>query len=210
MHAFREFTKRKTKKVKKYSKFGESQSIINRKIRLEEMRLVMNVKDQRTLSPNFYEKVVQKFGGYGTPHTHTTEYPDENPEKVFKEKLLGLSGKDKQALDIGCADGRFTLSIAPYFKKIIAIDLSKGMLEAAKRLQKEKGVKNVSFQKQDAQHTTSPDAFFDVVYSRRGPSDFKESYRLLKIGEYFVEIGIGEKDCQEIKQIFGRGQGFGD
>jgi ubiquinone/menaquinone biosynthesis C-methylase UbiE len=162
------------------------------------------------MSSDFYDKVAKKFGGYYTPDKHTTEYPDEEPEKVFKEKLLELSGKDKIALDVGCADGRFTLSIAPYFKKIIAIDLSGWMLETAKKLQKEKRIENVSFEEQDAHHTTFPDASFDVVYSRRGPSDFMESYRLLKQGGYFVEIDIGEKDCQEIKEIFGRGQGFGE
>ena len=56
-----------------------------------------------------------------------------------------MSGKEKLILDSGCADGRFTLSIAPHFKKIIAIDLSKDMLNAAKKLQKDKGVSNVDF-----------------------------------------------------------------
>lgn len=73
------------------------------------------------MSNNFYDKVAKKFGGYHTPSKHTTEYPNGEPEKVFKDKLLELSGKDKIALDTGCADGRFTLSIAPCFKKIVAI-----------------------------------------------------------------------------------------
>lgn len=81
---------------------------------------------------------------------------------------------------------------------------------AARKLQKEKGIKNVSFEKQDAYHTTSPNEIFDVVYSRRGPSGFKEIYRLLKPGGYFIEISIGEQDCKRLKEIFGRGQDFGD
>ena len=162
------------------------------------------------MSINFYDKVAQKFGGYHTGDKHTAEYLGGDPEKVFKEKLSELSGKDKIALDVGCADGCFTLSIAPHFQKIIAIDLSIGMLEAARKFQKEKGVKNVNFGEQDAHHTTYLDSTFDVVYSRRGPSNFREAYRLLKSGGYFIEIDIGEKDCQEIKETFGRGQGFGE
>lgn len=161
------------------------------------------------MSKNFYDKVAKQFGGYHTPHKHTTEYPSGEPEKVFKKKLIELSSKNKIALDVGCADGRFTLSIAPYFQKIIAIDLSKKMLEAAKRLQGEEGITNVSFEEQNAHRTTYQNNSFNIVYSRRGPSSFPESYRLLKPGGYFIEIDIGEKDCQEIKEIFGRGQDFG-
>ena len=161
------------------------------------------------MSNNFYDKVAKKFGGYHTPSRHTTEYPNDDPEKIFKEKLLELSSKDKKALDVGCADGRFTFSVAPYFKKIIAIDVSEEMLKSAKKLQEKQKVTNVSFEKQDAFHTTYDDSSFDLIYNRRGPDNYAESYRLLKRGCFLVQIDIGEKDCQEIKEIFGRGQGFG-
>lgn len=159
---------------------------------------------------NFYDKVAKKFGGYQTGAKYTTFYPNGEPEKVFKKKLLELSGKEKIALDVGCADGRFTLSIAPYFQQVIAIDMSKGMLESAKKLQEEKAIANVSFEEQNANKMTYSGGTFDVVYSRRGPTPFSKFYRLLKLNGYFVGIDIGEKDCQEIKEIFGRGQGFGE
>lgn len=162
------------------------------------------------MKDNFYDKVAKKFGSYHTPHKHITEYPNGEPEKVFKDRLLELSGKNKTVLDVGCADGWFTLSVAPYFQKIIAIDLSREMLKAANKLQKKLDITNVSFKEQDAHHTTYLNNSFDIIYSRRGPSDFAESYRLLKPNGYFIEIDIGEKDCQEIKEIFGRGQGFGE
>lgn len=165
---------------------------------------------KKTEGHQFYNKVARKFGNYHSGARYTSEYETQNPEAVFKEKLLSFSGKDKTVLDVGCADGRFTLSIAPHFSKIVAIDLSEGMLKAAKGLQKEKGVENVSFEKQDAGHTTYLDESFDIVYSRRGPSSFREIYRLLKPGGFFVEIEIGEEDCRKLKEVFGRGQDFGD
>lgn len=160
------------------------------------------------MTTNFYDKVAKKFGNYHTDAKYTKEYPGSDPEKVFKEKLLELSGKNKIALDVGCADGRFTLSVAPFFQKIIAIDLSAGMLEAAEKLQQEKMVENVSFEEQNASKTTFTDGAFDLIYSRRGPTPFSEFYRLLKSGGCFIGINIGEKDCQAIKEIFGRGQGY--
>ena len=51
------------------------------------------------MTSNFYNKVARKFGNYHTDARYTQEYPDNNPEEVFKEKLLSVSGKDKLALD---------------------------------------------------------------------------------------------------------------
>ena len=116
---------------------------------------------------NFYDKVAKKFGQYHTGVKYSKECPAGDPEEVFKKNLLELSGKAKIALDTGCADGRFTLSIAPHFKKVIAIDLSKGMLKAAKKLQKDKGMSNVDFKYMDAHRIEYPDKTFDVIYNRR-------------------------------------------
>lgn len=162
------------------------------------------------MADNFYDKVARKFGDYHTAHyQNVMECSNGEPEKVFKEKLLEVSGKNRTALDLGCADGYFTLLMAPYFKKIMAIDLSSGMLKAAKKLQDEKGVRNVVFETQDAFKTNYKDRKFEVIYSRRGPTPFTEAFRVLKPEGYFVEIDIGEQDCRAIKEVFGRGQNFG-
>ena len=53
------------------------------------------------MSQDFYDKVAKKFGGYGYGNGHKpiykSEYPAGNPEKIFKEKILELSSKDKIA-----------------------------------------------------------------------------------------------------------------
>ena len=165
------------------------------------------------MGTNFYDKVAKKFGGYGygngTKPKYVNEYLTGDPEKVFKEKLLELSSKNKIALDIGCADGKFTLSIALSFQKVYGIDISKVNLDIAKSHSGDERTKNVEYSFQNANHTLFKDSFFDIAYCRRGPSVFPEIYRLLKTLGYFVEIKIGKKDCQEIKEIFGRGQDFG-
>ena len=158
----------------------------------------------------FYNKVAAKFGGYKSGAIRTENFFDGNPEEIFLDQLISYAWSDKTALDIGCADGRFTLKIAPHFKQIVAIDVSEQMLEAAKRIQAEKKISNVSFQKADATKTPFDDGHFDVIYSRRGPTPYEEIHRVLKWEGCFIGIRIGEKDAKELKEIFGRGQNFGD
>ena len=165
------------------------------------------------MAQNFYDKAAKKFGGYGYGNgakpRYKSEYPAGDPEKVFKEKLLDLSSKDKTALDIGCADGKFTLSIAPYFKKVYGIDISKENLNIANSHRADERSKNVEYSFQNARHTSFENSFFDTAYCRRGPTFYKEYHRVLKAGGHYLEIGIGEMDTVELKKIFCRGQGFG-
>lgn len=165
------------------------------------------------MDSNFYDKIAIKFGGYGYGNSkkavYKSEYPAGEPEKIFKEQLLGLSSKNKIALDIGCADGKFTLSITPHFKKVFGIDTSKVNLDIAISKNKDERSKNVEYSLQNASHTSFEDSFFDIAYCRRGPSYYKEYYRILKTKGYYLEIGIGEEDTIELKKTFGRGQDYG-
>ncbi len=160
-------------------------------------------------SNNFYDEVTKKYGTYGVFDNNVVrEYPKENPEDVFKRMLLDNNDTDRIALDLGCGDGRFTLSIASHFKKIFAIDTSRMLLAAALRLRKEEAIRNIIFKFQDAVSTTYTDNFFDIVYSRRGPNPLQEVRRVLKLEGFFIGIEIAELDCKEIKTIFGRGQNY--
>jgi len=164
------------------------------------------------MKPNFYDKVAKKYGGYafGTNKSkYFSEYPAGNPEKVFKDKLLELAGRKKMVLDVGCGDCKFAFQISNSFQEIVGVDTSKELLEIAKSKKSILKVINVSLSIQNAKYTTYKDGKFDIIYCRRGPSFYKEYSRLLKKSGYYLEIGIGEKDTIELKQLFGRGQGFG-
>jgi SAM-dependent methyltransferase len=159
------------------------------------------------MAETFYDKVTKKFGTSEGVPIPLTDYPQSNPEEIFKQKLLELGGKEKVALDLGSGDGRFTLSLAAHFQKIIGIDDSVERLKLARAEQDVQGQNNVQFEAQDANQTTFADNTFDLIYSRRGPSPYRECQRILKSGGHFAMIGIGEKDTWDLKQIFGRGQG---
>lgn len=160
---------------------------------------------------NFYDKVAKKYGGYayGTNNPkYLSKYPNGNPEKIFKEKLLELS-TNKIALDVGCGDSKFAFEIAEYFNKIFGVDTSKELLKIAAKKQKFLKVKNVFLSLESAEKTNFKDDSFDIIFCRRGPNYYDEYLRLLKPGGYYLEIGIGEKDAMDLKKIFGRGQNYG-
>ncbi len=161
------------------------------------------------MSQDFYDKVASKFGNYDTPAKYIKECLMGNPEEIFKRKLLGIGGKDKIVLDAGCGDGRFTLSISSHFKKIIGNDTSRLMLNAAKKLQKEKGIKNVQFIERNTRELNYSRNYFNIIYVRRSPVDYPLFYKILKTEGHVLYIGIGEKDTMEIERVFGRGQNFG-
>ncbi len=163
------------------------------------------------MTNDFYDRVAKKLGGYGygpNPE-YTKEFTGGDPEKLFKEKILELASKNKMALDIGCADGRFTISVSSHFKMVYGIDTSKVNLEIAESHRGDEGSDNVEYSFQDAAHTTFNDLFFDLAYCRRGPSYYKEYGRIIKSGGHYLEIGIGEEDTMELQKVFGRGQGYG-
>lgn len=172
--------------------------------------LLMHMKTtSRKKHTNFYDRIGKKYGGYDISGNNILrEFPEGNPENIFRKTLLNYSGLDRNALDLGCGDGKFTLSIASRFKKIFAVDTSKILLAAALRLQKEKAIHNVTFEFQDAVHTNYSDNFFDVVYSRRGPVPFQEIQRVLKPRGVFIGIEIAELDCKELKEVLGKGQNY--
>lgn len=161
---------------------------------------------------NFYDKVAKKYGGYGFTSNlpkYTSVYPDGNPEKVFKDKLLDLADKSTVALDVGCGDGKFAFEIAGNFSSITGLDSSIELINIAQQKKKNLGVGNISFVYGDAQHAPFDAQTFDLIFNRRGPSFYDEYYRLLKPGGYYLEIGIGEKDAEPLKKVFGRGQNYG-
>lgn len=159
----------------------------------------------------FYDKVARKFGGYAfgrNKSKYSSEYPDGNPEEIFNEKLLTLAKSSFIALDVGCGDGKFAFEVSKYFSFIQGIDTSKELLRVAESKKKILNVANVDFTLEDASKTSFAEGSFDIVFCRRGPSFYKEYYRLLKKSGYYLEIGIGEKDTVDLKKVFGRGQGY--
>jgi len=165
------------------------------------------------MTKEFYNKVARKFGGYAyglSNPKYTKEFTDGIPEDDFKNHLLSLSGKDKKVLDVGCGDCKFAFGISENFKEIVAIDNSTELLKVARSKQKELKNKNVKILRLDADRMKFENESFDIAFSRRGPTPYKEIYRILKPNGHYVIIEIGEKDTMDLKKVFARGQGYGN
>jgi ubiquinone/menaquinone biosynthesis C-methylase UbiE len=126
-----------------------------------------------------------------------------------RELLKRVSGKD--VLDVGCGPGEFTLRTARRARSIAGIDPSSTALALAKRNLAKSSIKNAKFRYGDINRLQFPNETFDLVYSRRGPAsvnrhNLAEVKRVLRNGGTFMEITIGERDKQNLAEIFGRGQ----
>jgi len=81
--------------------------------------------------------------------------------------ILGLES-GVRVLDVGCGPGAVTRKIAERVKpaEVLAIDIDPLFLEAAKKLAKSIGVRNVRFELGNAENLKYPDQTFDVCYCR--------------------------------------------
>jgi ubiquinone/menaquinone biosynthesis C-methylase UbiE len=72
-------------------------------------------------------------------------------------------------LDVGCGPGSITLGLAAAVApgEVLAIDLSSDVLEEARRLAIEKGVRNVQFERADVNALAQPEGTFDIVYAHQ-------------------------------------------
>lgn len=116
-------------------------------------------------------------------------------------------GKSKTLLDIGCGVGTTLKKIVPRVREAYGVDISRLLVDEARR----NAPSNVHFKRADARSLPFPDDKFDVVICQRGPATVnvqfaREMSRVLKKGGTYVGMHIGERDKENIKRIFGRGQ----
>lgn len=104
------------------------------------------------------------------------------------EKQIHLANvsPESKVLDICCGAGYSSLKISHYVKDVIGIDVNAKSLSNAKKALNDLGIKNVQFQRGDAQSIQYSDESFDIVIARgafRHVADYEkaiqESWRVL-------------------------------
>ena len=91
------------------------------------------------------------------------------------------------ALDVATGTGNTALALAPHVRRVIGLDLTREMLDEARRLAAERSINNVDWVIGDAAHLPFQDETFDVYVVRAAPHHFldidaflAEAHRVLK------------------------------
>ncbi len=82
---------------------------------------------------------------------------------------IGRIASDVQidaALDLGCGGGHVTYALSPHATRMVACDLSQGMLDAVAEEAVRRGLRNVEFERASAEQLPFGDGIFDLVVSR--------------------------------------------
>jgi ubiquinone/menaquinone biosynthesis C-methylase UbiE len=99
------------------------------------------------------------------------------------------------ALDVATGTGNTAFALAPYVRRVIGLDVTSEMLDQARRLTAERGVKNVDWVLGDVADLPFPDDTFDLYTVRAAPHHFRdidaflcEAFRVLKPGRHAAFI----------------------
>ncbi|MCG8588910.1 MAG: class I SAM-dependent methyltransferase [Proteobacteria bacterium] len=100
------------------------------------------------------------------------------PDLEAMLEVAELRGNER-VLDLGCGTGHTTLAFAARALRVDGIDLSRGMLDQARRLASERGVDNCHWHLGDVEDLPFPDASFAVVTSRQSAHHYVSTERAL-------------------------------
>ena len=134
-------------------------------------------------------------------------------EDEFDAKMLDAS-VGRVVLDVGCGDGLFTIRMAERAKEVTGVDFSRIAMSEARKNLANSGRKNLKFEIANAESLNFQKETFGLVTCRRGPvtdskDSLREAHRVLKRSGTLMEITIGERDKENLTQVFGRGQMLG-
>ena len=95
----------------------------------------------------------------------------------------------EHVLDLGCGTGHSTLALAARAASVVGLDLTDAMLAEARRLARERGAANASFERGDAEALPYPDASFDVVTSRVSAHHYAHPERAVREAARVLQAG---------------------
>ncbi|HKW07841.1 MAG TPA: methyltransferase domain-containing protein [Candidatus Dormibacteraeota bacterium] len=93
------------------------------------------------------------------------------------------------ALDVATGTGNTAFALAPYVRRVIGLDLTREMLDQARRIAAERGIENADWVIGDAGRLPFAEGTFDLYVVRAAPHHFpdvdeslREAFRVLKPG----------------------------
>ena len=136
------------------------------------------------------EKVQEVFGRRAAGYVHNASH-DQDVLRRVAEMCGELRGRT--VLDVATGTGHTALHLAPLTGQVVGLDLTRQMLELARRSAKERGIANVEWLQGDVRRLPFPGGKFDAVTCRRAPHHFpdldealREMARVLRPGAVMV------------------------
>jgi ubiquinone/menaquinone biosynthesis C-methylase UbiE len=103
-----------------------------------------------------------------------------NQEALNRIVEMAEAGPEDTVLDLACGPGLLVCAFARVVRHATGIDLTPAMLEQARALQQEQGLKNVSWRQGDVLPLPFPDAQFSIVSARFAFHHFLDPSAVLK------------------------------
>lgn len=128
----------------------------------------------------------------------------------YFEQIRANTDERSLCLDIGTGGGEKVLRKYPKVGMLVATDFSKEMIYTAKENAKKYPEKNIKFGVMDNLKMKFPGELFDLVSARHTVINANQIYDCLTKGGKLVIEGVDQKDCWEMKKLFGKGQAYKD
>lgn len=123
-------------------------------------------------------RIVDQFTRQAVPFSQSPSV--SNQEALNNIVRAAGAGPEDTSLDIACGPGLLVCAFARVVRFATGIDLTPAMLEQARKIQKEQGLSNVSWQQGDVTALPYPDAHFSIVSSRFVFHHLQEPLAVLK------------------------------
>ena len=134
-----------------------------------------------------HDAIREVFGAAAEGYAASTIHSG-GPDLAAMIEAAELTGAER-VLDLGCGTGHTALAFAQRCAEVEALDLTRQMLDAGRRMAGARGLANVRFREGDAAELPYPDASFDVVTSRLSAHHYtlpeqavREAARVLRPG----------------------------
>lgn len=152
------------------------------------------------------ESLARAFDAYAPGEALAPEYAEGDTRDRLLEHLDPIS--DDLALDLGCGAGAMSVALAPYVRRVIALDLSRDMLRAAGLAARRRGRMAPLALRGDAHRLPLRDGCIDVLACRHVARYFgapeiavTEIARVLRLGGRVVLLDVVASGDPEVDVV---------
>lgn len=166
----------------------------------------MSDSNRQNASHDIDEKIqkVQSNFGVAAADYVTSKVHANGQDLAWLVEAAALTGKER-VLDVATGGGHTAFALAPYAAEVLALDITRPMLEVAQKESEARQLHNIRFLEADAQAIPCENASFDVVTCRQAAHHFSnvqqgisEWARVLKPGGKLLLVDSVSPEEQDI------------